>query len=112
MVNQKRKRESNMKEEQFDAMVDLSLVELVQFGSTPNPEESLAKHLLAVSVAADPGSVDTSESFYRVVGTSEGKVIFKVYNLKVRTPEPVTLPTNILDNTKSKKSLLSRLFGK
>lgn len=111
---------SNTMLEKFDSLVKVSLVELVQFGASPEPRIELCKHLLAVSVASDPGKIDTSEAQYRLIGVSEGELLFKVSDLIVHKPEPVLLdiPTNLLDDVSQleaappKKGFFRKLLGR
>lgn len=107
-------------EEKFDSLVKVSLVELVQFGASPEPRVELCKHLLAISVASDPGSIDTSEAQYRLIGVSEGELLFKITDLIVRRSValPVDIPTNLLDDVSQleaappKKGFFRKLLGR
>lgn len=106
-------------EERFDSLVKVSLVELVQFGAAQEPRVELCKHLLAVSVATDPGAIDTSEAKYRLIGVSEGELLFKITDLIVEKSPPVALdlPTNLIDDVSQleaapKKGFFRKLLGR
>lgn len=110
---------SNTMIEKFDSLVKVSLVELVQFGASAEPRAELCRHLLAISVAADPGKIDTSEAQYRLIGVSEGELLFKVSDLIVHKSEPVVLdiPTNLIDDVSQleaapKKGFFRKLLGR
>jgi hypothetical protein len=100
--------------DQFYALVQISLSEMVVFGMSEDPRKELSKFLLSAATSSESGEIDLSEATYSLAGTCDDKLLFKVDKLSkvVRVPEKVELPTKILEDLPepAKKGFFSKLF--